>query len=310
MGVKVSAFSLGSWLTYGTGVAENEAQKIIAEAYELGINSFDTANAYNFGAAESVLGNALKEYKRDSLVVGTKVYFPMGPGPNEGGLSRKHITESVNKSLTRLNMDYVDILYCHRYDEDTPIYETVRAIDDLVRAGKVLYVGVSEWTAKQISEALAVQDKYLLDRIVVNQPPYNLLNRYIEKEVLPFCREKGIGQIVYSPLAQGMLTGKYKRNKPAPEGSRGANKDLGIWLHSEYMDFGSNFDKLEKIEKIADEAGIKMNHLALAWVLSVPGISSAIVGASNVEQLRDNVKAVDVDLSNDILEALNEAAPV
>ena len=309
-GVKVSAFSLGSWLTYGTDLGDEASKRIIDAAYDAGINSFDTANAYNFGAAEQVLGKALKGKKRDSLVIATKAYFSMGDGPNDAGLSRKHITEQVNASLKRLDMDYVDIFYCHRYDENTPIYETVRAIDDLIRQGKILYAGVSEWTAKQISEALATQDKYLMDRIVVNQPSFNLLNRYIEKEVLPFCREKGIGQIVYSPLAQGLLTGKYKRNQPAPAGSRGADKDLGQFLHSEYMAFDRNFDKLEAIEKVSAESGIPMNHLALAWILSVPGISSAIVGASRLEQLMDNLKALEVSLTPDIIEALDKASPV
>lgn len=309
-GVKVSALSLGSWLTYGTDIGDKDSKSIIDAAYDAGINSFDTANAYNSGAAEEVLGRALKGRKRDSLVIATKAYFSMGEGPNDSGLSRKHITEQVHASLKRLDMDYVDIFYCHRYDENTPIEETVRAIDDLIRQGKILYAGVSEWTAKQISEALAAEERYLLDRIVVNQPSFNLLNRYIEKEVLPFCREKGIGQIVYSPLAQGLLTGKYKRNQPAPAGSRGADKNLGQFLHSEYMAFDRNFDKLEAIEKVSAEAGIPMNHLALAWILSVPGISSAIVGASRLEQLLDNLKAVDVCLAPDVLEALDQASPV
>ncbi|NLN45655.1 MAG: aldo/keto reductase, partial [Clostridiaceae bacterium] len=202
-GVRVSEISLGSWLTYGNAVENETATRTIDRAYELGINSFDTANGYARGEAEKVVGAALAKYPRESYVLATKVFFPMGEGPNDRGLSRKHIMESAHASLKRLDKDYVDILYCHRFDPETPLTETLRALDDLVRQGKVLYVGISEWTAAQIQEAMRVADRLLLDRIVVNQPLYNMLDRNIEDEIIPVSRQVGIGQVVFSPLAQG-----------------------------------------------------------------------------------------------------------
>lgn len=204
-GLKVSEISLGSWLTYGGYVERENAVNSIKTAYDLGINFFDTANVYEKGAAEELVGKALKAYPRESYVLATKAFWPMGEGPNDRGLSRKHITEQANASLKRLGHDYVDIFYCHRHDPETPLEETLRAIDDLVRQGKVLYVGVSEWQASQIAEAIGVADRYLLDRIVVNQPIYNMFERYIEKEVMPLSERVGIGQVVFSPLAQGTV---------------------------------------------------------------------------------------------------------
>lgn len=206
-GLKVSEISLGSWLTYGGYVERENAVKAIETAYGLGVNFFDTANVYEKGAAEKVLGETLRGFPRESYVLATKVFGVMGEGPNDRGLSRKHITEQCHASLKRLGAEYVDIMYCHRYDPETPIEETLRTLDDLVRQGKVLYVGVSEWTAAQMTEALAVADRYLLDHIVVNQPIYNMFERYIEKEIIPLGQRKGIGQVVFSPLAQGLLTG-------------------------------------------------------------------------------------------------------
>jgi aryl-alcohol dehydrogenase-like predicted oxidoreductase len=207
-GVKVSEISLGSWLTYGGSVAEEQATACINRAYEIGINFFDTANVYMRGAAEEIVGRALRNVERDSYFLATKVYFPMGEGPNDSGLSRKHITEQCHASLKRLGVDYVDLFQCHRYDENTPLEETLRALDDLVRQGKVLYVGVSEWTADQISDASKIAKEMNLDRIVSNQPQYNMIQRRIEAEVIPLCEREGIGQVVFSPLAQGVLTGK------------------------------------------------------------------------------------------------------
>lgn len=307
-GLKVSEMSLGSWLTYGDSVDDKNSIEIIHTAYENGITSFDTANAYNGGAAEIVLGKALKDFRRESYVVASKLFFSMGDSPYESGSSRKSVTEQVENSLSRMGLDYMDILYFHRYDEETPLYETLRAVDDMIRRGKVLYFGVSEWTAKQITEALHISDKYLLDRMIVNQPSFNILNRYIEKEVLPTSLEHGVGQIVYSPLAQGMLSGKYRKNAAIPKGSRADGK-LGEFLRNEYFS-EENFDKIEKLVKLSEDAGMELSQIALAWVLSVKGISSLILGASRKEQLLQNIKAADIQLTADVIEKINEISPV
>ncbi len=308
-GLMVSELSLGSWLTYGNTVDDTTAIDTIDAAYECGINSFDTANGYNLGQAEKVLGKALRKYPRSSLVVASKIFFPMGDGPNDRGLSRKHMTEQMDAILKRLQMDYVDILYCHRYDGETPLYETLRTMDDFVRKGKALYLGVSEWTAAQIAETLALQDKYLLDRIVVTQPLYNLLNRRLEKEVLPLCMQNGIGQMTYSPLGMGMLTGKYKKDQPAPEGSRVTHESIGSWMRADYFT-DVNFEKVERLRKVADEAGISLVNLSLAWVLANPGVSSAIIGASRREQVISNAKAVELELSDELLAKIEEAVKI
>jgi voltage-dependent potassium channel beta subunit len=302
-GLKVSEISLGSWLTYGGYVEEQNATASIDKAYDLGINFFDTANVYMRGEAEIVVGKALKKYQRDSFVLATKVFWPMGDGPNDRGLSRKHIIEQCHASLKRLNTDYVDIYYCHRYDKETPLEETLRALDDLVRQGKVLYVGVSEWTAEQITEAVHLADKKLLDRIVVNQPQYSMLERYIEKEVIPVCEKHGIGQVVWSPLAQGVLTGKYKKGEKAPEGSRAAQekyKGLFGLLTDE------NLDKVEQLKEVAADNGISLPTLALAWILRQPNVASALVGASRPEQVEENVKASGVKLSEETLARIED----
>jgi voltage-dependent potassium channel beta subunit len=302
-GLKVSEISLGSWLTYGGYVEEQNATASIDKAYDLGINFFDTANVYMRGEAEIVVGKALKKYQRDSFVLATKVFWPMGDGPNDRGLSRKHIIEQCHASLKRLNTDYVDIYYCHRYDKETPLEETLRALDDLVRQGKVLYVGVSEWTAEQITEAVHLADKKLLDRIVVNQPQYSMLERYIEKEVIPVCEKHGIGQVVWSPLAQGVLTGKYKKGEKAPEGSRAAQekyKGLFGLLTDE------NLDKVEQLKEVAADNSISLPTLALAWILRQPNVASALVGASRPEQVEENVKASGVKLSEETLARIED----
>ena len=304
-GLKVSEISLGSWLTYGGGVAKDTAERTIDQAYALGINFFDTANAYNRGEAEKVVGKALSKYDRNSYVLATKVFFPMGEGPNDRGLSRKHVTESLNASLKRLGLDYVDILYSHRHDPETPVQETLRAFDDLIRQGKVLYAGISEWTAAQIEEAIRVADQYLLDRIVVNQPQYNMLHRNIENEILPVSEKYGIGQVVFSPLAQGMLTGKYKTLGDVPADSRAAsdkmNRFIDRWMNEE------TFLRINKLRAIADGLGIPMAQMALAWVLRQEGVSSALVGASRPEQVVQNAKASGIVLPDDALEAIDEA---
>jgi len=304
-GLKVSEISLGSWLTYGNGVQDDTAERTIDQAYELGINFFDTANVYNRGEAEKVVGKALKKYDRSSYVLATKVFFPMGDGPNDRGLSRKHVTEQLNASLRRLGLEYVDILYTHRYDPDTPVHETLRAIDDLIRQGKVLYAGVSEWSAAQIEEAVRVADRHLLDRIVVNQPQYSILHRNIENEILPVSQKHGIGQVVFSPLAQGLLTGKYKTLNDVPADSRAAsdkmNRFIGRWFNE------ATFEKLGRLRKIADELGIPMAQMALAWVLRQEGVSSALIGASRPEQVVQNAKASGTALDFDTLDAIDEA---
>jgi voltage-dependent potassium channel beta subunit len=298
-GLKVSEISLGSWLTYGGYVEKENAVQSIRKAYELGINFFDTANVYERGAAEIVVGETLRDYPRDSYVLATKVFWPMGDGPNDRGLSRKHIMEQCHASLKRLGVDYVDIYYCHRYDPETPLEETLRAMDDLVSQGKVLYVGVSEWTATQMAEALALADKYLLDRIIVNQPIYNMFNRYIEKEVIPLGERKGIGQVVFSPLAQGLLAGKYRSVNDIPQDSRAAKH--------EHMRKGITEDKIAKVlelEKIANELNITIAQLALAWILRQPNVASALVGASRPEQVEDNAKASGIELSQEVLDRI------
>ncbi|WP_438348743.1 aldo/keto reductase family protein [Paenibacillus sp. FA6] len=295
-GLKVSEISLGSWLTYGGYVEQENAVKAIQTAYDAGVNFFDTANVYERGAAEQLLGPTLKAYPRESYVLATKVFGNMGDGPNDSGLSRKHIMEQCHASLKRLDTDYVDIYYCHRFHPETPIEETLRALDDLVRQGKVLYVGVSQWTAAQMEAALAVADRYLLDRIVVNQPLYNMFEREIEKEIIPLGEKKGIGQVVYSPLAQGLLTGKYSSSGTIPENSRAAK--LG-WNEDKISDV--RIAKVQQLELIANELDIKVGQLALAWILRQDNVSSALVGASRPEQVVQNVEASGIILSEEVL---------
>lgn len=303
-GLKVSEISLGSWLTYGNTVEANTATQVIDQAYELGINFFDTSNIYARGEAEKVVGQALRKYPRESYVLATKVFWPMGEGPNDRGLSRKHIYEQANASLKRLGLDYVDIYYCHRYDPETPVDETLRAIDDLVRQGKVLYVGVSEWTAAQITDALRVADRYLLDRIVVNQPVYNMLNRYIEPEIIPLSQREGIGQVVFSPLAQGVLTGKYKLGQKYPEGSRATDPRVNTSMQRFMSE--DQLEKVEQLSGIARELNISMSQLAIAWILRQENVASALVGATREEQIIENAKASDVVLDTDVLNQLEQ----
>lgn len=300
-GLKVSEISLGSWLTYGGYVERQNAVQSIHKAYELGINFFDTANVYERGEAEKVVGEALREYPRHSYVLATKVFGQMGDGPNDRGLSRKHIMEQAHASLQRLGVDYIDLYYCHRFDKDTPVEETLRALDDLVTQGKVLYVGVSEWTAAQMVEAHTIADKLLLDRIVVNQPVYNMFNRYIEKEVIPTCSAKGISQVVYSPLAQGVLTGKYRKGQGFPEDSRAVSKG---WKPDRISE--QQLDKVERLEGIASELGIKLSQLALAWILRQNNVASALVGASKPAQVEENAAASGVELSAEMQGKIEE----
>lgn len=301
-GLKVSEISLGSWLTYGGYVDSEPAIRTIHRAYDLGINFFDTANVYMRGEAEKVVGQAIKSFDRESIVLATKVFWPMGEGPNDRGLSRKHIIEQANASLKRLDVDYVDIYYAHRFDPETPLEETLRAFDDLVRQGKVLYLGVSEWTAEQISEAVHLADKKLLDRIVVNQPQYNMFHRVIEKEVIAVSEKHGIGQVVWSPLAQGVLAGKYRKGETLPEGSRATtnNKSIEKFLSDAHL------DQVEQLTKVANELEISLSQLAIAWILKQPNVASALVGASRPEQIEENVKASGIVLTEETLTQIEQ----
>lgn len=298
-GVKVSEVALGSWLTYGNATEDKTAAKCIKRAFDVGINFFDTANVYARGKAEKVVGKALREYQRDSYVLATKVYFPMGDGPNDRGLSRKHIMEQCHRSLERLGTDYIDLYQCHRFDETTPLDETLRALDDLVTQGKILYVGVSQWSATNIADALALAEKWGYDRIVSNQPVYNALNRELENEVMPLCETEGIGQVVYSPLAQGVLTGKYQPGQPPPEDSRAADPKQNQFLSSENLD-NKVLKRVQKLAPVAKELGLSMPQLALAWCLRKPNVSSVIIGASRPGQVEDNAGASGAKVPDEV----------
>jgi len=305
-GLKISEITYGNWITHGSQVTDDLAIKTMQAALDAGITSFDTADVYALAKAEEVMGKALKNQRRESLEIFTKVYFPTGPGVNDRGLSRKHIMESCESSLRRLQTDYVDLYQAHRYDYETPLEETLRAFDDLVRQGKVLYVGVSEWTAAQIRDAVRIANDMGFDRIVSNQPQYNMLWRVIETEVVPVSEELGIGQIVWSPIAQGVLTGKYKKGAAVPEGSRATDTSGGAdfvngWLREEVL------ESVEKLQPIAQDMNLTMSQLAIAWVLSNPNVSAAIVGASRPEQITENAKAAGLTLPEDVLSAIDYA---
>lgn len=305
-GVKVSEVSLGSWLTYG-GATENDAAKAcIEKAYDLGINFFDTANGYARGKSEEVVGRVLNTYPRESYVLATKVFFPMGDGPNDRGLSRKHIFEQCHASLKRLDKEYVDLYQCHRYDADTPLEETLMALDDLVRQGKILYYGVSQWSAAQIEDAVKIARERNLHPPVSNQPAYNAINRDLEKEVMPVCEREGIGLVVYSPLAQGLLTGKYKPGQPLPEGSRAADEKQNMFLNGGKLD-EKILEKVQSLTPLVERHGITLSQLALAWCLRKPAVSSVIIGASKPSQIEDNAGASGVKLSEDDVNAIDSA---
>jgi voltage-dependent potassium channel beta subunit len=303
-GLKVSEISLGSWLTYGGSVEDERAIACIHRAFELGVNFFDTANVYRRGASEKVVGRALGGIDRDDYVLATKVYFPMGDGPNDRGLSRKHITEQCHASLRRLQTDYIDLYQCHRADADTPLEETLRALDDLVTQGKVLYAGVSEWSAQRIEEARRIQAELNLDPLVSNQPEYSMLQRRIEENVLPVCKRLGIGQVVWSPLAQGVLAGKYRPGQAPPGGTRAATPGDQDMMTRFMRD--DVLRAVQNLHPVAEDLGVTMAQLALAWVLREPGVSSAIVGASRPEQVDEDVAASGIELGNDVLRRIDE----
>ncbi len=304
--MEVSALSYGNWITHGSQIAEDAAKACVEAALDAGITTFDTADVYALGAAETVLGRALEGVRRDSIEIFTKTYWPTGDNPNNRGLSRKHIMESLHSSLERLQTDHVDLLQAHRFDYEAPLEETMRAFDDLVRQGKVHYIGVSEWNAEQIAEALRLADEMGFDRIVSNQPQYSLMWRVIEAEVVPLCEKEGIGQIVWSPLAQGVLTGKYAPGAAAapPAGTRATGPEGGemSWLLRDEV-----LDPVQAYAALCREAGYSPAAVALAWVLQNGNVSSAIVGASRPEQIGENVKALDVELEPDFVEAIEKA---
>lgn len=302
-GLKVSEVSLGSWMTDLRGSEKYEiAKKTVQLAYEQGVNFFDCADAYGNGAAERFLGDALKDYDREDIVVSSKVFFKTGAGVNGGGLSRKHIFNNIDRSLKNLNMDYIDLYYCHRFDPTTPMEETLRALSDLVSQGKILYYGVSEeWGAARLMEAQKIIEEYHLYPMTVIQPQYHMMDRYIEHEIVDVCERYGIGITPFSPLAQGLLTGKYKKGQPYPEGSRAthqADKQVNNLLTDE------NLDKVEKLSKIAADLGTNVSVLALAWILRKDIISSVITGASKPEQLKNNIAASGFLIPEDALKEI------
>ncbi|SFJ22659.1 Predicted oxidoreductase [Streptosporangium canum] len=303
-GLMVSEISYGNWITHGSQVEEDAARECVRAALDEGITTFDTADVYADTKAEEVLGRALKGVRRESLEIFTKVYWPTGAGPNDRGLSRKHITESVHGSLRRLQTDYVDLYQAHRFDNETPLEETLKTFDDLVRQGKVLYVGVSEWTADQIAQALKIADEMGFDRLVSNQPQYSMLWRVIEAEVVPLSEKEGLSQIVWSPIAQGVLTGKYLPGQPPPAGSRATDPSGGNFISRMLND--DVLTRVQDLKPIAGDLGLSMAQLAVAWVLQNPNVASAIIGATKPEQVRDNVKASGVKLDAEVLKKIDD----
>ena len=305
-GMYVSEISYGNWITHGSQVETESAIKCVREALNQGITTFDTADVYANTKAEVVLAKALKGVRRESYELFTKVYWPTGPGKNDRGLSRKHIMESCHASLKRLNTDHIDLYQLHRFDFETPLEESLGALDDLVRQGKVMYVGFSEWTAEQIARGLKIQDQRGYNRFVSSQPQYSALWRVIEAEVVPLSQREGIGQIVWSPMAQGVLTGKYLPGKKAPAGSRATDKKSGAAMISRWMK-DDVLEAVQLLKPIAESVDLSMSQMALAWVLQNPNISSAIMGATKPAQIRDNVRASGVKLPPEEMKAIDGA---
>jgi voltage-dependent potassium channel beta subunit len=296
-GLKISEIGLGSWLTYGGSVETKQAESIIQTALDRGINFLDLADVYSHGKAEEVVGQAIKGHLRSNLVISSKLFWPMSENINDRGLSRKHIMESVEKSLKRIGTDYLDIYFCHRFDPETEVEETVRAMGDLIQQGKILYWGTSDWSAAQIERAVGEAHFYRTYPPIVEQPGYNMLARHIEPEILPVCAQNGMGLTVYSPLAQGLLTGKY--NDATPSDSRGAKTS---WLEHSLTE--ANLEKTRKLSEVARSLDITLSQLALAWVLSHTEVSSAIIGATSMDHVKENIAAVDIELPLDTLEAI------
>ncbi|MCW2508161.1 MAG: aldo/keto reductase [Modestobacter sp.] len=309
-GFKISEITYGNWITHGGQVEADAAVACVRAALDAGITSFDTADVYAGGRAEQVLGEALAGEKRSSIEIFSKVYFPVGDGPNDRGLSRKHILESIDGSLRRLGTDYLDLYQAHRYDYETPLEETMQAFADVVRSGKALYIGVSEWRAEELRAGKALADELKVP-LVSNQPQYSALHRVPEAEVIPTSRELGISQIVFSPIAQGVLTGKYLPGQPAPEGSRATDEKGG---GADFISRWMKDDVLERVQElaaIAADLGLSMGALAVAWVLQEENVAAAIIGASRPEQVEDNVQASGVRLDPDVKARIDEVlAPV
>ena len=305
-GLKISEITYGNWLTHGSQVENEAALACVRAALDAGITTFDTADVYANTKAESVLGEALAGERRESLEIMTKVYFPTGPkGPNDTGLSRKHILESINGSLSRLGTDYVDVYQAHRFDVETPLEETMQAFSDVVRQGKALYIGVSEWTADQLREGHALA-KELGVQLISNQPQYSMLWRVIEPEVVPTSKELGISQVVWSPVAQGILTGKYLPGEPPPAGSRATDDKGGANMIGQFMN-DDLLARVQNLKPIASDLDLTMAQLAVAWVLANDNVACAIVGASRPEQVTANAAASGVELSADVLQAIDDA---
>jgi aryl-alcohol dehydrogenase-like predicted oxidoreductase len=303
-GLKISEIAYGNWITHGSQVEEDAATACVAAALDAGITTFDTADAYAGTKAEAVLGRALHGVRRESLEIFTKVYWPTGPGMNDRGLSRKHIMESAHASLRRLQTDYVDLYQAHRYDGQTPLEETLRAFDDLVRQGKVLYVGVSEWRADQIAAALRIAQEMGFDRIISSQPQYNMIWRVIEAEVIPLCEKEGIGQIVWSPIAQGALTGKYRPGGAPPAGSRATDATGSNFIRHYLTD--EILGRVQQLKPVAQQAGLTLSQLAIAWTLQNPNVAAAIVGATRPEQVTENVQASGVRLDPAVMQSIDD----
>lgn len=305
-GLKVTEIIYGNWLTHGSQVENETAAACVRAALDAGITTFDTADVYANTKAETVLGEALKGERRQSLEILTKVYWPTGPGgANDSGLSRKHIMESIDGSLSRLQTDYVDVYQAHRYDVSTPLEETMQAFADVVRAGKALYIGVSEWTAEQIRAGHALAGE-LGFQLVSNQPQYSALWRVIEGEVVPTSAALGVSQIVWSPVAQGVLTGKYLPGQPAPAGSRGTDTKGGARMIGRFLEQEETLRRVQELRPVADELGLTMAQLAVAWVLQNANVSAAIIGASRPEQVAENVKASGVSIPDELLARIDE----
>ncbi|TYB95176.1 aldo/keto reductase [Micromonospora sp. WP24] len=303
-GLLGSEISDGNWITHGSQVEEDAALACVRAALDAGITTFDTADVYAGTRAEEVLGRALKGERREGIELFTKVYWPTGPGRNDRGLSRKHIMESINGSLRRLQTDYVDLYQAHRYDYSTPLEETMEAFADVVHSGKAHYIGVSEWKASQIREAHKLARELNIS-LISNQPQYSMLWRVIEGEVVPTSEELGVGQIVWSPMAQGVLTGKYQPGQPPPAGSRATDEKSGANTIARFLN-DAVLTRVQQLRPLAEQAELSMAQLAIAWVLQNPNVSSAIIGASRPEQVHDNVKAAGVKLDADLLKAIDE----
>jgi voltage-dependent potassium channel beta subunit len=304
-GLKVSEISLGSWVTFGTQVDEKKAASLLHAAFDHGINYFDNADIYSDGKAEIIMGQAIKKLPRTELVLSSKVFWPTSAGPNARGLSRKHVMESVHASLKRMDVDYLDLYFCHRYDPDTPVEEVVQTMNILIQQGKILYWGTSEWEASQVAQAYGIARQYNLIPPTMDQPQYNLLHRKrVEDTLMPLCRELGIGLTTFSPLAYGILTGKY--NEGIPEGSRASLENYG-WVRDRITP--ERIERVKKLQAISAELGVTPGQLAIAWILRRKEVSTVITGASRVEQLEENLGSTEIAsrMENDLLDRIDSA---